>query len=109
MPAGATPSPLHWDHAGYDAENSYYNPHETVITAASVGRLTRKWSVNLRKADDCSGFGAPVVSGGRVFVGDQAGITAYSTTTGAKRWSFDWDDFGTGWPPDLTIVGGLLI
>ncbi|MEU4216934.1 PQQ-binding-like beta-propeller repeat protein [Actinoplanes sp. NPDC026623] len=108
-PAAAARSPLPWDHAGYDAENSYYNPHETVITAATVGRLARKWSVKLRTAEDCSGFGAPVVSGGRVFVGDQAGISAYSAATGARAWSFDWDDFGTGWPPRLTVVGRLLI
>ncbi|MEU7908128.1 PQQ-binding-like beta-propeller repeat protein [Actinoplanes sp. NPDC049118] len=108
-PATAAPAPLDWDHIGYDAEDTYFNPHENVITAATVGRLTKKWSVNLRKADNCSGFGAQVISGGRIFVGDQAGISAYSVATGAKQWSFDWDDFGEGGSPRMAVAGGLLL
>ncbi|GID93464.1 PQQ-binding-like beta-propeller repeat protein [Amorphoplanes digitatis] len=108
-PAAAAPAPLRWEHVGYDAENTYFNPHENVITAATVGRLAKKWSVVLRKGDSCAGFGAPVIAGGRIFVGDQAGISAYSATTGAKKWSFDWDEFGEGNPPRMAVIGGLLV
>ncbi|MEU4626162.1 PQQ-binding-like beta-propeller repeat protein [Actinoplanes sp. NPDC023801] len=108
-PATAAPSPPLWDHIGYDAEDSWFNPRETTVTAATAGRLTRKWSVKLRRADTCSEFSPPVVSGGRIFVGDQAGISARSITTGAQQWAFDWDAFGDGTRPRLAVADGLLI
>jgi outer membrane protein assembly factor BamB len=108
-PTAAAPAPPLWDHAGYDAEDSWFNPRETTVTAATVGRLTRKWSVELRTADTCSQFTAPVVAGGRIFVGDQAGISARSITNGAQQWTFDWDEFGDGTRPRLAVAEGLLI
>jgi outer membrane protein assembly factor BamB len=108
-PVTAAPAPPLWDHVGYDAEDSWFNPRETVITAANVGRLTTKWSVKLRTSDTCSVFSPPVVSGGRIFVGDQAGISARSITTGAQQWAFSWDGFGDGARPRLAVSDGLLI
>jgi outer membrane protein assembly factor BamB len=108
-PTAAAPAPPLWDHAGYDAEDSWFNPRETTVTAATVGRLTRKWSVKLRTADTCSQFTAPVVAGGRIFVGDRAGISARSIATGAQQWAFDWDEFGDGTRPRLAVAEGLLI
>src|SRR3954452_14651494 len=91
-PAQAAVSPT-WDHAGYDAEDSYYNPAESVINTATIGALTRRWSVALRRDEGaCGGPSAPLTAAGKVIATDQRGITAYQATTGRPAWSFDWDD-----------------
>ncbi|GIF40719.1 outer membrane protein assembly factor BamB [Actinoplanes xinjiangensis] len=108
-PAGAAPAPALWDHVGYDAEDSWFNPRETAITASTVRRLVRKWSVRLRSAETCSSFSGPIVAGGRVFVGDLAGITAYDAATGARRWSHDWGGSTEGGTPRMAVADGLLV
>ncbi|MEU4155880.1 PQQ-binding-like beta-propeller repeat protein [Actinoplanes sp. NPDC026670] len=108
-PTGAAPAPPLWDHVGYDAEDSWFNPRETVITVATAGRLTRRWSVPLRSAETCSSFSGPVVAGGRVFVGDLAGISAYDAATGAKQWSYDWVHSNDGGIPRMAVADGLLV
>jgi outer membrane protein assembly factor BamB len=108
-PAVASPAPL-WDHPGYDAEDSHYNPSETAIHAGSIGRLTEKWRVGLRTSDaSCGGFSAPVVSGGRIHVSDQLGISAYSTDNGKILWWYDGDDPMDSETPRLAVTDGLLI
>jgi outer membrane protein assembly factor BamB len=108
-PAVASPAPL-WDHPGYDAEDSHYNPSETAIHAGSIGRLTEKWRVGLRTSDaSCGGFSAPVVSGGRIHVSDQLGISAYSTDNGKILWRYDGDDPMDSETPRLAVTDGLLI
>ena len=90
------PAPV-WDHAGYDAEDSYFNPHETTLTVTSPHTL---WTVPLRTYEGCGGFGPPVIAGNRVVVPDQRGFSAY-TTLGRAAWHFDWPDpMGT----DATVV-----
>lgn len=85
--------PAGWDHPGFDAEDSYYNPGESAINAGTIGSLTRRWSVALRKTDaSCGGFSAPLVAGGRVVTTDQLGISAYQAFTGAAAWRFNWED-----------------
>lgn len=108
-PTAAAPAPPLWDHVGYDAEDSWFNPRENLITAATAGRLTGKWSVPLRSADTCSSFSGPVVAGGRVFVGDLAGISAYNATNGAKQWSYDWVHSNDGGLPRMAVADGLLV
>lgn len=99
-----------WDHPGYDAEDSHYNPAESAITAQTVRHLGVQWSVPLRRSDEsCAGWTAPLLSGGRVFVGDQLGISAYSARTGALNWRFDWEDPMDSRPPVLAVTGGVLI
>jgi outer membrane protein assembly factor BamB len=107
-PVGAAPPPL-WDHVGYDAEDSWFNPRETVITATTVGRLAPQWSVRLRSADTCSSYSGPIVAGGRVFVGDLAGITAYNAADGARQWSYDWNGSIEGGTPRMAVADGLLV
>jgi outer membrane protein assembly factor BamB len=107
-PAGAAPATPRWDHTGYDAEDSWFNPHETVITPATVKRLTKKWSVELRAEDSCSMFGEPLVADGRVFIGDQRGISAYATGDGSRLWSYDWGS-ASGNPPRMAVADGLLV
>ncbi|WP_433792584.1 PQQ-binding-like beta-propeller repeat protein [Actinoplanes sp. CA-252034] len=104
-----TAPPL-WDHPGYDAEDSHHNPAETVITADRIRHLTQKWQADLRAADEsCSGFGEPVLSGGRVYVSDQLGISAYTAATGAVGWRYDWAYPSDAETPRLAVSDGLLI
>ena len=109
LAAGAPAAP-HWDHPGYDAEDSHYNPAESVVNADSIRRLAKKWQVNLRTSDaSCAGFSAPVLSGGRIFTSDQLGISAYAPADGAVRWRYNWlDPMDTG-TPVLAVADGLVI
>jgi outer membrane protein assembly factor BamB len=103
-------APTGWDHSGYDAEDSFYNPHESVINAGTIGSLTRRWSVHLRKASEsCSRFTAPVVAGGRVVATDQVGIAAYNFSSGARSWTYTWPDPADAETPFLAADGGTLI
>ncbi|MBB4747641.1 PQQ-binding-like beta-propeller repeat protein [Actinoplanes lobatus] len=108
-PAAAAVTPV-WDHPGYDAENSYYNPAENVINAGSIRRVGKKWQVKLRSSDtSCSGWSAPLLSGGRVVASDQLGVSAYAADTGRLLWRYDWDDPGDNGTPRLGVVDGLVI
>ncbi|MEV6306038.1 PQQ-binding-like beta-propeller repeat protein [Actinoplanes sp. NPDC051861] len=108
-PAAAAPASL-WDHPGYDAEDSYYNPAESVINAGSIAKLGKKWSVNLRKSDaSCSGPSAPVLAGGRLFATDHLGISSYAAADGKLGWRFDWADIMDNEVPRLAVSDGLLI
>lgn len=109
-PAVAAPVAPAWDHPGYDAEDSYYNPHESAINAGSIGALTRRWSVTLRQHDpSCSGPSTPLVAGGRVFVTDQMGISAYQASTGRPAWHFDWQFADDSTTPLMAVAGNVLI
>ncbi|MFC7278248.1 PQQ-binding-like beta-propeller repeat protein [Paractinoplanes rhizophilus] len=109
-PAHAVALPA-WDHPGYDAEDSYYNPHETAINLGTIAGLTRRWSVPLRKRPGgaCAGFSKPLVAGGRVIVTDQLGIGAYLPLTGAPAWRFTWPDPLDTETPYLAADGSTLI
>jgi outer membrane protein assembly factor BamB len=99
-----------WDHPGYDAEDSHFNPGETVIDSGRIQKIAKKWQVDLRASgESCSGFGGPVLSGGRVYVSDQLGISAHTVATGAVAWRYDWDDPGDSETPRLAVSDGLVI
>jgi outer membrane protein assembly factor BamB len=108
--AGRVSAAPAWDNPGYDAEDSFYNPNESVINAGSIGDLTRRWSVTLRRQDpSCAGPSAPLVAGGRVFVTDSMGISAYQAADGRPAWHFTWpvpDDSST---PRMAVAGNVLI
>ena len=103
--------PPAWDHPGYDAEDSYYNPHESVINLSTVASLTRRWSVPLRKQPDgaCAGFSAPLSAAGRVIATDQFGISAYNADSGAPTWHFNWPDPVGTETPAIAVDGTTLI
>jgi outer membrane protein assembly factor BamB len=108
--AAAPPAAAAWDHPGYDAEDSYYNPHESAINASSIGHLTRRWSAALRQQDpSCAGPSTPLVAGGRVFVTDAMGISAYQATDGRPAWHFTWDDPDDSSTPRMAVSGNVLI
>ena len=102
--------PAGWDHPGFDAEDSYYNPAEAAINAGTIAKLTRRWSVRLRRHDGtCAGPSAPLVAGGRVFATDQLGISSYQTSTGAPAWHHDWPDPGDTSTPTMAVAGNVLV
>jgi outer membrane protein assembly factor BamB len=99
-----------WDHPGYDAEDSYYNPHETAINAGSINHLSRAWSVRLRRQDpSCAAPSAPLVAEGRVFVTDAMGISAYRAADGRSLWHFTWEIPDDSSTPILAVSGNALI
>ncbi|MFI6078349.1 PQQ-binding-like beta-propeller repeat protein [Actinoplanes sp. NPDC051343] len=99
-----------WDHPGYDAENSYYNPHESAINADSINHLTRTWSVRLRGTQPaCAAPSAPLIADGRVFVTDAMGISAYQASDGRRLWHFTWEAPDDSSTPVLALSGSLLI
>jgi outer membrane protein assembly factor BamB len=103
-------SPVGWDHPGYDAEDSYYNPHESAINAGSINHLTLAWSARLRQLDpSCAGASSPLVSGGRVFVTDAMGISAYQASDGRALWHFTWEVPDDSSTPLLALAGNILI
>ncbi|WP_436525524.1 outer membrane protein assembly factor BamB family protein [Actinoplanes sp. HUAS TT8] len=108
-----TSAPALWDHPGYDAERSYFNPHESAITATTVGHLHQMWTQNLRQADDtCAEFSAPILGGGILFAADLKGVSAHNPTTGVVLWRFDWDsveDIGANGTMRMAVADDTLI
>ena len=103
-PAVAAPALL-WDHPGYDAEDSHYQPHATL-----TGPATKTWQTSLRTNDDsCSGFSTPVRAAGRIHVGDPLGISTYAADTGKHLWHYDWAWPGDNETPRLAVTDGLVI
>ncbi|BAL93118.1 hypothetical protein AMIS_78980 [Actinoplanes missouriensis 431] len=99
-----------WNHPGYDAADSYYNPSESVINEGSVRNLAAKWSVPLRDIEEsCSGFSAPLLTGGRVIVTDKRGISSYDSANGRPAWRFDWDFPDDNGTPVLAVNDQSLI
>ncbi|MBB4696297.1 outer membrane protein assembly factor BamB family protein [Paractinoplanes abujensis] len=111
IPAPAVAANPGWEHPGYDAEDSFYNPNESKINASTVGTLTRRWSVALRRQEEpsCSGPSAPVVAGGSVLATDEKGISSYSALTGRLTWSFDWTDPGDSHTPSIAVSDGVVV
>lgn len=108
-PASADPR-AEWVQPGFGPGDTYYNPGESVINAAGVNAVRRRWTVALPEAGErCARAAEPVVAGGRVFVPHETGIAAYQAGTGLLSWRFAWpypEDEST---PYLAVSGGLLI
>jgi outer membrane protein assembly factor BamB len=100
-----------WDHAGYDAEDSYYNPHESVLNLSTIGALTPRWTVTLRKhpGGACAGYSAPLAAAGRVIATDQLGISAFDFASGTPAWHYNWPDPLDTETPFLAADSGVLI
>ncbi|WP_203782875.1 outer membrane protein assembly factor BamB family protein, partial [Paractinoplanes rishiriensis] len=98
-----------WEHPGYDAEDSFYNPGESAINTASMPHLTRRWSVQLRQHESCPGPSAPLVATGRVIATDDLGISAYQALTGKLAWRYNWPDPLDSDTPYLGVAGNVVI
>jgi outer membrane protein assembly factor BamB len=109
-PSAGAAGPAGWDHPGFDAEDSFYNPVESAINADTVSHLTRRWSVALRRhSPSCSRASAPLIADGRVFTTDELGISAYRALTGTPLWHYDWPDPEDSDTPTLAVAGGVLV
>jgi outer membrane protein assembly factor BamB len=109
VPAQAASTPT-WVQGGYSAGDTYYNPGESVINAASINGVRRRWTVALPEAGQrCARAGVPVAAGGRVFVPQETGISALQAGTGRPSWRFTWPSPEDESTPHLAVSGGLLI
>jgi outer membrane protein assembly factor BamB len=109
LPARATPGDG-WVQAGYAAGDTYYNPGESVVNATAVNAVRRRWTVALPEvAERCARAAEPVVAGGRVFVPQETGISAFQAGTGRQSWRFTWSSPEDESTPHLAVAGGLLI
>lgn len=88
-PAASSAAVTHaWAQDGFDAGNTGFNPNETIINRTNVESLN--WSfaaTSPRVSTACTKQFPPVVAGGRLFVGDEAGFAVYNAATGAPLWS----------------------
>ncbi|MEU8612639.1 PQQ-binding-like beta-propeller repeat protein [Actinoplanes sp. NPDC048791] len=99
-----------WTQPGYGAGDTYYNPGESIINADSINAVRRRWTVALPEARErCARAAAPVVAGGRVFVAQETGVSAYQAGTGRPSWRFTWSSPEDESTPYLAVSGGLLI
>lgn len=71
-----------WNEHGFGAAHLGWNPYENTLTNSNVKSLGTLWQISV------NGFGdAPIVSGGRVFLGTGGGVKAVSSSTGSTLWS----------------------
>src|SRR6188508_2959979 len=81
-----------WPMYGANPGHTSYNPEETAITPATIGRLVPVWQQPVT-----SGYtwpsSTPIIAGGRVFVGGGLdtgpNFYAFAATDGAPLWSAD--------------------
>ncbi|MFI7547612.1 PQQ-binding-like beta-propeller repeat protein [Actinoplanes sp. NPDC049599] len=106
-PKRAAPS---WPQPGYSPADTYYNPGESSINAASINAVRRRWTVALPEAGErCARAAEPLLADGLLFVPQETGISAFQAGTGRLSWRFTWpypEDEST---PHLALSGGLLI
>jgi polyvinyl alcohol dehydrogenase (cytochrome) len=102
----ATPGPRttgDWPTYGHDPGRSAFNPEETTIDGANLGRLAARWTVNIGMGP-LPASSAPSVTGGRLYVGSSVGsgpnFLALDANTGRLLWSAD---VGHGSPDGVGI------
>ena len=78
----------HWNGWGADTSNTrYQDASQAGLTAGDVARLKPKWAFGF--PGELSADAHPTITGGRVFVGTQAGtVYALSAATGCVHWFF---------------------
>ena len=110
-PGQAAPAPAAtWAQSGYNAADTYYNPSESVINAGSINAVRRRWTVALPEAGErCARAAEAVIAGGRAFVPQETGISAFQAGTGRLSWRFSWPSPEDESTPHLAVAGDLLI
>ncbi|GAB1692660.1 PQQ-binding-like beta-propeller repeat protein [Krasilnikovia sp. M28-CT-15] len=110
--AGVCAAPAHaaagdWTQQGYSPQRSHYNPDEPAINARTINRVRLRWSVQLKSnAESCFWVSPPVVTGGRVFVNGEGGVSAYVAGTGRRLWH---RPRGLTDIQHLAVVGSVLL
>jgi outer membrane protein assembly factor BamB len=81
-----------WPQDGYGPGYTGWNPSETTVGAATIGKLRPAWAVDVAPtAAACPVTQvAPLVAGGRMFVLDRStnGVAAFDAATGAELWRY---------------------
>ncbi len=86
-----SPSLVDWTQFNFDAAHDGYNPYETVLSAANVGKVTLKWSYLQLQAPV---QGQPAIANGVAYVvagstvGESGALYAFHADTGAFIWKF---------------------
>jgi outer membrane protein assembly factor BamB len=70
-----------WSQEGRDGARTGYDPTETVLTPATVGRLAPIWSADMGR-----GTTSPVVLGHDLYVSGGGAATALDARNGVRRW-----------------------
>jgi outer membrane protein assembly factor BamB len=107
--AGPGPNVPGWTQDGYAAGNGGYNPDESWIVPARLGRLAKQWSITATGQEVCARQAAPVVAGGRLFLAGRESLGAYDAETGKKIWTYPYADPMDTRTPLLAVSGGTLL
>jgi outer membrane protein assembly factor BamB len=107
MPAPAAS----WAQDGFGAENTSYNPAETIINATTIAKVTRRWRITVPAIPppDCSLTQAPVVAGGRVFLAGNSGVAAHRVSDGRQLWRWRLSIHAPTAAARLAVAGNSLI
>lgn len=113
-PAVADPPPYWsvtpaWTHDGYGPGNGGFNPDESWLVPARVGKLAQKWSIPATGDQVCARQAAPVSDGGAIFVPGRESIGAFDADTGEKIWTYPYADPMDVRTPLLAVYSGTLL
>jgi len=76
-----------WTQEGYGPGNTNYNPDESTLNAASIGRLKQRWTATTPHTPDlCNSQSPPLATGGRLYTTAPTGVVSYAATTGRRLW-----------------------
>ena len=112
VPTSATSArQVNWPRFHFDNANTGYNPHETILTPATVGGLVPKWTAHLA---DLPAYieSAPAVVNGRIYIGlccesySNSSLIALDARTGAVLWSAV--QGGAMFPSYPTVANGTV-
>ncbi|WP_130511390.1 PQQ-binding-like beta-propeller repeat protein [Krasilnikovia cinnamomea] len=117
MGAGQRPGAGHqlanataWAQDGFNAANTSYNANESIINAATIRKVTRRWRITVPAfPSDCPTAQAPVVAGGRVFLVDDGGVAAFRVGDGRLLWRWNRPVAEPPGRVHLAVVGGALV
>jgi outer membrane protein assembly factor BamB len=113
-PAGAAPPTAKlaadWAQDGYGPGNTAANLLEHTITKNNVAKLRYRGSlVSPVVRASCLAQLPPVVAGGRMFLSDAAGFSAYNAVTGARLWRHTFQYPSDQEPPLFAVSGSTLL
>jgi len=90
IPTAVKPHPASPDEAmfGFDAQHTYYNPYEHILSPTNVSRLVLDWTATTAKPLLGMPWSSPTVANGMVYAAsNDEKLYALNATTGAVLWS----------------------
>ncbi|HEX4351431.1 MAG TPA: PQQ-binding-like beta-propeller repeat protein [Polyangiales bacterium] len=80
--AGPPKPPAVWNMMGYDANNNYNQPNETMLSVDTAPQMVEKWRFTVQGTPE----GSPAIAEGKVFLMATGGTFALDFDTGAELW-----------------------